>query len=87
MVEKEGRGECGNSGMDAKRVEREGISETRQAFQRTSLAAQWLRLLTSNAGVQWGLSLIPGRGTKIPCAAWCGQKRKMHMEFQLFKEL
>ena len=76
MVEKEGRGECSNSGMDARRVEREGILKTRQTFQRTSLVVQWLRLLTSNAGMQWGLSLIPGWGTKIPCAVWCGQKRK-----------
>ena len=37
----------------------------------TSLVVQWLRLCASNAG---GMSLIPGPGTKIPRATWCGQK-------------
>ena len=37
----------------------------------TSLAVQWLRLHTSNIG---GVGSIPGQVTKIPCAAWCGQK-------------
>ena len=32
---------------------------------RTSLAVQGLRLCVSNTG---GVDLIPGRGTKIPCA-------------------
>ena len=39
----------------------------------TSLAVQWLRLCASQAG---GVGLIPGQGTEIPHAAWCGQKRK-----------
>ena len=39
----------------------------------TSLAAQWLRLHTSNAG---GTSLIPVLGIKILYATWHGQKRK-----------
>ena len=39
----------------------------------TSLAVQWLRLCTSNAG---GAGLIPGWGTKIPHATWYGQKLK-----------
>ena len=37
------------------------------------VAAQWLRLRTCTAG---GMGSIPGRGTKIPHAAWCGQKKK-----------
>ena len=35
----------------------------------TSLEVQWLRLCALNAG---GMGLIPGQGTKIPHAAWCG---------------
>ena len=38
----------------------------------TSLVVQWLRLCTFNAE---DLSSIPGQGTKIPHAAWCGRKR------------
>ena len=34
---------------------------------------QWLRLRTPEAG---DMGSIPGRGTKIPQAAWCGQKKK-----------
>ena len=37
------------------------------------LAVKWLRLCASNSG---DLSLIPGRGTKIPHAVGCGQKIK-----------
>ena len=39
----------------------------------TSLVVQWLRLHTSKAG---GAVVIPGQGTKIPHAAWRGQKLK-----------
>ena len=39
----------------------------------TSLAVQWLRLCTYNAG---GAGSIPGRGTRIPHATWCSQKKK-----------
>ena len=39
----------------------------------TSLAVQWLRLHTPNAG---GAGSIPGRGTKMPHAALRGQKKK-----------
>ena len=39
----------------------------------TSLAGQWLRIHASTAG---GVSLIPGRGTKILHAFWCHQKSK-----------
>ena len=38
----------------------------------TSLAVQWLRLHTSDAG---GMGLISSAGTKIPHAMWCGQKK------------
>ena len=38
-----------------------------------SLAVKWLRLCASNSE---DLSLIPGRGTKIPHAVGCGQKIK-----------
>ena len=34
----------------------------------TFLVVQWLRLRTSNAR---GMSLIPGRGNKIPQPMWC----------------
>ena len=34
---------------------------------------QWLRLHVSNTG---GTGLIPDQGTKIPYAAWHGQKKK-----------
>ena len=40
----------------------------------TSLAVQWLRLCASNAR---GTGSIPGWGTKIPHAAWHGQKIKI----------
>ena len=36
----------------------------------TSLAVQWVRIIASTAG---GMGSIPGRGTKIPHAARCGQ--------------
>ena len=39
----------------------------------TSLEVQWLRLHASTAG---DTGSIPGHGTKIPHAAWCGQKKK-----------
>ena len=38
----------------------------------TPLVVQWLRLSTSTA---WDTGLIPGRGTKIPCALQLGQKK------------
>ena len=40
----------------------------------TSVLFQWLRLHAPTAG---GLGSIPGQGTKIPHAVWCGQKNKM----------
>ena len=41
---------------------------------RTSLAVQWLRLLTAIAE---GAGSIPGQGTKILHARHCGQKEKL----------
>ena len=50
--------------------------ETRMGFLKiplgTCLAVQWLRLRTSTAG---GLGSILGRGTKIPPAMLCSQKK------------
>ena len=46
---------------------------------RTSLAFQWLRLHAPNAG---GPDSIPGRGTKIPQAAQCSQKKKKKKSLQ-----
>ena len=43
----------------------------------TFLVVQWLRLRTSNAR---GMSLIPGRGNKIPQPVWCSQKKKKKEE-------
>ena len=40
---------------------------------RTSLVVQWLRLCASIAN---GVGLIPGQGTGILHATWCGQKIK-----------
>ena len=42
-------------------------------FLDTSLAVQWLKIHTSNAG---GEDLISGQGTKIPHATGRGQKKK-----------
>ena len=50
----------------------------------TSLAVQWLRLCTSNAG---GGGSIPGQGTKIPHATWHGpppHQKRGNFNFQLF---
>lgn len=44
----------------------------KMAETRTSLAVQWLRLRTLNAG---STDLIPGQGT-IPHATWRGQRIK-----------
>ena len=38
-----------------------------------SLVVQWLRLHASTAG---GMGSIPGRGTKIPHAAWHSHEKK-----------
>ena len=49
------------------------VSSSRNKSIGTSLEVQWLRLHASNAG---GTCSIPGWGTKIPHAAWHGQKKK-----------
>ena len=38
---------------------------------------QWLRFYISASG---GMNLIPGPGTKIPHAAWCGQRQKTNKQ-------
>ena len=43
----------------------------------TSLVVQWLRFSTSDAG---DTALIPGQRTKIPHAAWCGQKKAVILD-------
>ena len=48
----------------------------------TSLVVRWLRLHVSNAG---SAGSIPGQGTKIPHAAWHGQKKNFFLNlFYLF---
>ena len=44
----------------------------------TSLVVQWLRFCASIVG---GVGSILGWGTKIPRAAWCGQKIKKKKNF------
>ena len=46
----------------------------------TSLVVQWLRFHDSNTG---NAGSIPGRGTKIPHAAWRGQKNKANKQTAL----
>ena len=41
---------------------------------RTSLAVQWLRLLTSTAGA---VGSIPGQGTKMPCGTAKKKKKQI----------
>ena len=48
-------------------------AESRKERAGTSLAVQWLRLYTPNAQ---GMGSIPGWGTRVSHAAWCGQKRE-----------
>ena len=43
-------------------------------WHQTSLVIQWLRLCTFTAE---GTGSIPGPGTKIPQAVWCGQGKKV----------
>ena len=43
------------------------------AMEGNCMAVQWLRLRAFTAE---GLGSIPGWGTKIPQAMWCGQKNK-----------
>ena len=49
-----------------------------------SLVVQWLGFCTFTAE---GPGLIPGRGTKIPQAAWCCQKKKRKKRYQVPKLL
>ena len=47
----------------------------------TSLVVQWLRLCASAARA---VGSIPGRGTKIPHAAWHGQKNKKEVSHSYY---
>ena len=47
------------------------ICDKKKRASGVSQVVQWLRLHASTAG---GMGSIPGLGTKIPHAAWCGQK-------------
>ena len=49
-----------------------GIPQGRILEFGVSQVVQWLRLHASTSG---GMGSIPGLGTKIPHAAWCGQKK------------
>ena len=49
-----------------------GFGEAKQFTKGTSLEVQWLRLCASIAG---GTVSIPGWGTEIPHAVWCGPKK------------
>ena len=46
-----------------------------KVFEGTSFVVKWLGLCTFIAG---GTGSIPGQGTKILHAEWCGQKNKKH---------
>ena len=48
-------------------------TQTAEIKRGTSLVLQWLGLCASIAG---GTGSIPGRGTKIPQAVWCGPKQR-----------
>ena len=50
-----------------------GFGEAKQFTKGTSLEVQWLRLCASIAG---GTVSIPGWGTEIPHAVWCGPKKQ-----------
>ena len=62
------------------------LEKFREFYSGNSLTVQWLGLRPSTAG---SMASIPGQGTKIPCAARCGQKilkfkkrkRKMSIQF------
>ena len=58
-------------GVDAKREEK------KNPWEGTLLAVQWLRPCVSKVG---GAGLIPGQGTEIPQAMWCGQTKTKFME-------
>ena len=61
-------------------VQRRGLQGPRKrGIPGTSLAVQWLGLLTSPAG---SMGSIPGGGTKIPHATLCDQKIKINKKEQ-----
>ena len=52
-------------------------------FLGNSLAVQWLGLHASTAG---GMASIPGQGTMIPHAAWCGNEERKKRKKERKKE-
>ena len=50
-----------------------GVISVKSLSPGNSLAVQWLGLCAFTAA---GLDSIPGQGTKIPLALWCGQIKK-----------
>ena len=62
----------------------EGKPQKVWIYRGTSLAVQWLRLCASTAG---GAGSIPGQGTTIPHAAWCGQKTPQKTKNILIKNV
>ena len=59
-----------------------GPSKLKKKKKWSSRVVQWLRLHPSTAG---GTDSIPGRGTKIPHAAWPGQKIFLKSLFIIFQ--
>ena len=53
--------------------------EKRNRRAETCLVAQWLTLCTSTEG---GMGSIPGQGTKISHAAWCGKRENKQTKKQ-----
>ena len=50
----------------------------------TSLVVQWLRLYASTTG---DMGSIPGGGTKIPQAAWCGPNNNNNIFVKISKNI
>ena len=65
-------GELAECKANSKENHRNGFKGVQERMSGTSLAIQWLKICSSNAGY---VGSIPG-GTKVPYAVWCGQKRK-----------
>ena len=68
---------------DLKVIQRPMKNQKQYSVQGTFLAVQWLRLQTPIAG---GAGSIPARGTKIPQATQCSQKKKKSVQLS-FQEL
>ena len=55
-----------------------------KSFTRTLLVDQWLRFHAHSSG---DTGSIPGQGTKIPHAIWCGKKKKIFHPTDLLKHI